>query len=119
MLVFGVSAPIEGGNVSRAVMLRRVELQPRGKVSLASLKEVHTIDFSGPENVARHDKMVELVKTMLELHKRLTKVKMFQSRDRLQRQTAATDQAIDQLVYELYDLTEEEIALAEDATGRD
>ena len=33
------------------------------------------------------------------------------------RQIAATDRQIDRLVYELYELTEEEIALVEGATG--
>ena len=41
VLVFGVSAPMEGGNVSRAVIPGWVELQPCGKVSPASLKEGH------------------------------------------------------------------------------
>ena len=41
VLVFGASAPIEGGNVSRAVMPRWLELQPRGKVSPASLEKGH------------------------------------------------------------------------------
>ena len=62
-------------------------------------------------DVARHDKMVELVETMLELHKRLAKVKTPRSRERIQRQIAITDQAIDKLVYELYELTDEEIVI--------
>jgi type II restriction/modification system DNA methylase subunit YeeA len=31
---------------------------------------------------------------------------------------AATDRQIDALVYELYDLTEDEIAIVEEATGK-
>ncbi len=34
----------------------------------------------------------------------------------IQRQIAATDRQIDQLVYELYELTDEEIKIAEEAT---
>ena len=34
----------------------------------------------------------------------------------IQRQTDATDKQIDKLVYELYDLTEEEIKIVEEAT---
>ena len=60
--------------------------------------------------------MGELVETMLELHERLAKVKTPRSRERLQRQIAVTDQAIDKLVYELYGLTDEEIAIVEGAT---
>ncbi len=36
-------------------------------------------------------------------------------RERIQRQIAATDQAIDELVYELYELTDEEIVIVEGA----
>ena len=41
------------------------------------------------------------------------------SRERIQRQITATDQAIDKLVYELYDLTDEEIAIVAAATEQD
>jgi hypothetical protein len=37
-----------------------------------------------------------------------------QERTLLQRRIEATDQQIDRLVYELYDLTEEEIAIVEE-----
>ena len=72
--------------------------------------------------------MVELVETMLELHKRLAQVNIPRRRERLQRQIAATDSAdvakatlaksalaIDELVYELYDLSDEEIRTVEDS----
>jgi len=36
----------------------------------------------------------------------------------VQRQTAATDNQIDRLVYELYGLTDEEIRIVEEATGQ-
>jgi hypothetical protein len=48
-------------------------------------------------DAARHDNMVALVERMLDLHKKL----------------AAADRQIDALVYELYDLTEEEITIVE------
>lgn len=40
--------------------------------------------------------------------------KMYHDREVLQRQIDATDRQIDRLVYELYGLTEEEIATAEE-----
>ncbi len=81
------------------------------QVKLSKLKQlpIRVIDFDDPKDVARHDKMMDLVETMLELHKRLAKVKTPRSRERIQRQITATDQAIDKLVYELYELTEEEL----------
>jgi len=62
---------------------------------------------------ARHDKMVSLVQRMLDLHKRLQATNTEHERGVLQRQIAATDDEIDRLVYELYELTDEEIAIVE------
>ena len=62
---------------------------------------------------ARRDKMVGLVETTLKLHKDLPKAKTPHEQESLQRQVAATDKAIDALVYELYGLTEEEIRIVE------
>lgn len=73
-----------------------------------------TINFPNPADVARHDQMVALVERMLDLHKRLAAAQSPQEKTMLQRQVAATDQQIDRLVYELYGLTEEEIAIVEE-----
>jgi len=48
---------------------------------------------------------------MLELHKRDPQTP--QEANRIQREIAATDTAIDKLVYELYGLTEEEVRIVE------
>jgi len=57
--------------------------------------------------------MVELVERMLDLHKQLAEARMPQAQTLLKRQIEATDRQIDNLVYELYDLTEEEIEIVE------
>ena len=62
-----------------------------------------------------HDKLVTLVEKMLALHQQLAAAKTPQDATLLQRQIAATDKQIDQLVYQLYSLTDEEIALVEGA----
>ncbi|NPV63321.1 MAG: N-6 DNA methylase [Methanotrichaceae archaeon] len=77
---------------------------------------IRTIDFSNPEDVARHDRMVSLVQTMLDLHKQLAEVRGEHERTLLQRRIEATDRQIDALVYELYGLTEEEIRIVEEAS---
>ena len=66
-----------------------------------------------PTDKARHDQMVTLVERMLELHKHLAEAKTPQPKTVLQRQIEATDRQIDRLVFELYDLTEEEIKIVE------
>jgi len=79
---------------------------------------IRTIDFSAPEDIARHDQMVELVERMLELHERLAGAKIERERTVIGHQISATDRQIDRLVYELYGLTDEEIRIVEEATDR-
>jgi len=88
--------------------------------SIAQLKKFHldairirTISFDDPADVARHDKMVALVERMLVLHKKLAAATIPTDKELYQRQIEATDRQIDALVYELYGLTEEEIAVVE------
>ncbi|RZN40365.1 MAG: hypothetical protein EFT35_03020 [Methanophagales archaeon ANME-1-THS] len=74
---------------------------------------IRTINFSDPVDKALHDEMVTLVEHILELHKRLAKATTEPEKAALQRQIDETDRQIDKLVYELYGLTEEEIAIVE------
>jgi len=74
-----------------------------------------TINFADPADVARHDRMVSLVTQMLDLHRRLTAEGVPHEKTALQRRIEMTDRQIDQLVYELYGLTTEEIAAVEGA----
>ncbi len=57
--------------------------------------------------------MVSLVKQMLDLHKQLATAKLPQKKTILERQIESTDKQINELVYELYNLTEEEIKIVE------
>lgn len=77
---------------------------------------IRPIDFLKPVDMAYHDQIVALVEKMLELNKRLPAAKTSQERGVIQRQSEATDRQIDELVYQLYDLTAEEIAIVEAAT---
>ena len=56
---------------------------------------------------------LELVEQMLSLHRRYAIAKIHHEKTTIQRQIAATDQRIDRLVYDLYDLTEDEIQIVE------
>ena len=60
--------------------------------------------------------MVKLVESMLDLHKKLAAAKVPAEKTRIQRQIKTTDNQIDKLVYNLYDLSEEEIAIIEGKT---
>jgi hypothetical protein len=77
---------------------------------------IRTINFDDPADVARHDQIVSLVDQMLNLNKRLAESKVPQTTEMLKRQIESTDRQIDQLVYRLYDLTEEEIKIVESET---
>jgi hypothetical protein len=76
---------------------------------------IRTRDFSDPEKVGRHDRMVKLVERMLVLHEGLVEAKIERERTIIQHQIDATDRQIDRLVYELYELSDEEIAIVEEA----
>jgi len=60
--------------------------------------------------------LVERFERMLELHKKLAAAKTAHDKTVLQREIETTDRQIDQLVYELYGLTKEEIKIVEEAT---
>ncbi len=74
---------------------------------------IRTINFDDPADKARHDRMVALVTQMLELNKKLQDATLDHEKTLLSRQVEAADGAIDKLVYELYGLTAEEIAIVE------
>ena len=68
------------------------------------------------ENALREE-VDHLVQCMLDLHKQLAASKAPTDKTAIQRQIDATDRQIDQLVYELYALTDDEIGIVEEATG--
>ena len=74
---------------------------------------IPVMDLSFPTDKARHDHTVELVDTMLKLHMDLQAAKTDHEKSLIQRQIDATDKQIDQLVYELYALTDKEIRIVE------
>ena len=93
-------------------------VNPEKGEALAQIKKHHveqlpirTIDFSDPDDKIRHDQMVELVDQMLDLNKELAEAKAPQTKTVLQRQIDTTDRQIDELVYDLYGLTEDEIKI--------
>jgi len=75
---------------------------------------IQKIDLSDPNHKSQHDKMVKLVRSMLEKTKKVSEIKSSNEKQILQRQIDATDQQIDEIVYSLYGLTKKEIAIVED-----
>ncbi len=86
------------------------------KVIYVERLPIRTINPSDPADVVRHDKMVTLVERMLDLNKRLPVARTDQEQTLIKRQIAATDKEIYELVYELYELTDEERKIVEGTT---
>lgn len=76
---------------------------------------IRSINYYDVIDKSRYDKMVTIVTQMLDLHKRRDNAKDAAEQERLQRLINSTDRQIDSLVYELYELTSEEITIVEEA----
>ncbi|MBX3042721.1 MAG: N-6 DNA methylase [Candidatus Kapabacteria bacterium] len=71
--------------------------------------------FPIPQNPApeTQNQLIKLVETMLQLNKDLQAATLPEQKEHLQARIKYTDNKIDQLVYQLYELTEEEIKIVE------
>ncbi len=69
--------------------------------------------FPIPEDLMKQKKIGALVESMLALYNTLISPKSSAHKDVVQRQINATDAEIDRLVFDLYALTEEEVAIVE------
>ena len=96
----------ETGRVFAQVKLSKIQQLP-----------VRTLDFSEPADRSRHDKLVRLVKQMLAAKKAWAQSKTDVDRNYYGNKCAALDRQIDQLVYELYGLTEEEITVVKQSAN--
>ena len=74
---------------------------------------IRTIKDNDSVDMLKYNLMIQLVEQMLSLNKQLAAAKTDHEKTLIQRQIDATDKQIDKLVYELYDLTPEEIAIVE------
>jgi len=78
---------------------------------------IRPIDLEDPRDTVFQERMVELVDGMQCLHQQLVTARTDHDKKLIQRQIHATDKQIDQLVYELYSLTDKEIRIVEDRRG--
>ena len=74
---------------------------------------IRPINFSDPSDRTKHDNIVSLVDRILFLHKQLATVENPNDKTSHEREIESTERQIDQLVYELYGLTEEEQRIVE------
>ena len=64
-----------------------------------------TIDFNNPSGKAIHDKLVSLVDRMLDLHNKKAALPPSAEREKIEHEIAVTDEKIDEIVYDLYEIT--------------
>jgi len=79
---------------------------------------IYKIDFSNKKDKAKHDELVNLAYKMLDLNKELQKLDPILDREECEakkKEIEKTDQEIDQKVYQLYGLTDEEINIIENS----
>ena len=74
---------------------------------------IRAVEACNPAEVDFGNRIVDQVKAMLELQKQLQTNRIGHDRAVIQRQIEATDRRIDQLVYGLYGLTDDEIKIVE------
>ena len=97
-------------------------INPEKGEALAQIKRGHLarlpiIDpFDITTDKSHHDQMVSLVERMLSLHQKLSAASTPDENNILQRQIDTTDHQIDQLTYQLYNLTKNEIKIVEEST---
>lgn len=99
-LIRKTSTPFRGGYI--ALNRQYIERLP-----------IRLLDLTKATEKSRHDKLVMLVDKMLGLMPKLRAATSASEKATLQNAVTATDQQIDALVYDLYGLTPEEIALVE------
>jgi ABC-type oligopeptide transport system substrate-binding subunit len=78
---------------------------------------IRVIDFKNSPEKSTHDKLVSLVERMLDRNKKKAALLPSAEREKIEREIAVTDEKIDEIVYGLYGVTEEEKKIIE--TGAD
>ena len=73
---------------------------------------IRVIDFSDSGDVAKHDRLVELARRLTELSRRLRAGNLGEAAE-LEAEFARVDGEVDAVVYDLYELSEEEIGAVE------
>ena len=79
---------------------------------------IYTPDFDNPDDKDGHDRMVALSTEMRDLYRHLDSAKSEREKRLIMQEIESTDKQIDSLVYGLYGLTADEIAVVEESVGK-
>jgi len=69
---------------------------------------IRSINLTNASEKSIHDKLVDLVDRMIELHKKKAALPPSAEREKIEREITVTDEKIDEIVYGLYQITDEE-----------
>jgi len=72
------------------------------------------IDFNNPKETVMYAEIVELAEKMLELNNKKSTLPPSSKREKIEREIKIIDEKIDELVYELYGITDEERKIIEE-----
>ena len=99
--------------------LKQVSQATKDDFPQVTIRDIRALVFPSETSLqGMSTRLVPAVQRMLDLHKRLATATIPADKNLYQRQVEATDEEIDALVYELYGLTEEEIAIVERCAQR-
>lgn len=94
--------------IYRASSIQKGSVFPEVRIYSLNQLPIRAINFSDKADCMRHDRIVSLAEAMLNAKRQLQSARTDRDRDHYESKCAALDQQIDELVYELYDLTDEE-----------
>jgi hypothetical protein len=103
--------------IYRLIAIEKGRVLAQVKPTILAQLPIRSIDASIPADKARHDKLVALVEQMLAAKQQLAGAQSDKEKDFYGNKCAGLDRQIDDLVYELYGLTEDEITIVKGATA--
>jgi len=93
-------------------------LFPKIKKTQIEMIPIRTMNLTNPVDKKKHDHLVSVVDQMLEVQKKYHTARTDNDKTMYKREIDRIDNDIDQLVYKLYDLTDEEIKIIEEGTKK-
>ena len=94
-------------------LFKQKSLNTNITLSDLDLLPIRSIDFKNKSEVHTHDQIVSSVDQLLQLNKDLQAETLESKREQIKRKIDHFEDKINELVYKLYDLTEEEIKIVE------
>lgn len=91
------------------------QINPERGEALAEVKKNHVEQLPIPKNVSEklQSEIVKLVEQLLQLNKELQTTTLADKKEQLQNRISFTEDKINQIIYKLYELTDEEIKMIE------